>query len=84
MIDGCTIFFGKFSDKYRSCPIFNCEIWLFRAKSDNYGTCLEIGQLRIGQLRYNPCNIYLANSICIQKTTIIFPMWKNCTLITSR
>ena len=35
--------------------LFWGEIRPFRAKSDNYGTCPEIGQLRIGKLKYNPC-----------------------------
>ena len=30
--------------------------FFLRKKSDNYGTCPEIGQLRIGQLRYIYCN----------------------------
>ena len=31
--------------------LFWRKIWLFCAKSDNYGTCSEIEQLRIGKLR---------------------------------
>ena len=36
--------------------LFRDKISEFRAKSDNYGTCPEIGQLRIGQLRYIYCS----------------------------
>ena len=33
-----------------SCPIFFGKF--FSEKSDNFGTCPKIGELRIGQLRY--------------------------------
>ena len=43
----------------------------FRAKSVDYGTCLEIEKLRIGQLRYIYCTRYL---VLVGKKTLILPV----------